>query len=465
MITRSLSLPGRTLIQSRTLLNIISSYRITSRQFNTTGNGFQQSNETPLKKKILESKKKLINEQKWLETKLKLSSFKKMTKSFRDQSKYHIDNMKKSIRQANEKIAAQEKEQQDSRLNYNEDVNTHEKIKDLPSERELNRKKWSRKLEFYLDSLQETLFTATRALNDVTGYSSIQKLRNSILIMEQKLDTIKKEVKVCKSEYADAIERRTQSQKELNELLQRKTSWSPTDLERFTQLYKDDSSNSKRESKLKEKVKDIELKEEQLNEELYRAILTRYHEEQIWSDKIRRTSTWGTFLLMGMNIFLFLILQLLLEPWKRRRLTRSFEDKVKIALDKYSLEHNLKLAEMISENANIKARSDDIKKGILAELEEEDSTSTVNSEESQLIPSPIKEEPIGDTGLLVAGARSANERIRISFHILLNWFSQLARKLKRLPFFDLQKSTEFTTLEVYIYSSIVLSLGTFVARI
>jgi hypothetical protein len=55
----------------------------------------------------------------------------------------------------------------------------------------------------------------------------------------------------------------------------------------------------------------------------------RYHEEQIWSDKIRRASTWGTFALMGVNVVLFIVVQVGLEPWRRKRLVRGFEEKVK----------------------------------------------------------------------------------------------------------------------------------------
>jgi len=55
----------------------------------------------------------------------------------------------------------------------------------------------------------------------------------------------------------------------------------------------------------------------------------RYHEEQIWSDKIRRASTWGTFALMGVNVVLFIVVQIGFEPWRRKRLVRGFEEKVK----------------------------------------------------------------------------------------------------------------------------------------
>lgn len=51
-------------------------------------------------------------------------------------------------------------------------------IGNLPSQKETRRYQLSKKLEEYLDSLQDTIFTATRALNDVTGYSSIEQLKN-----------------------------------------------------------------------------------------------------------------------------------------------------------------------------------------------------------------------------------------------------------------------------------------------
>lgn len=43
-------------------------------------------------------------------------------------------------------------------------------------------------------------------------------------------------------------------------------------------------------------------------------------------------STWGTWGLMGVNILLFLLLQFGAEPWRRQRLVRGFEEKVREAL-------------------------------------------------------------------------------------------------------------------------------------
>jgi sensitive to high expression protein 9 len=49
----------------------------------------------------------------------------------------------------------------------------------------------------------------------------------------------------------------------------------------------------------------------------------QYHEEQVWSDTIRRNSTWVTFGLMGVNIILLLASLVIFEPWRRRRMVKE----------------------------------------------------------------------------------------------------------------------------------------------
>lgn len=79
--------------------------------------------------------------------------------------------------------------------------------------------------------------------------------------------------------------------------------------------------------------------------QLSKCILSRYHEEQVWSDKIRRMSTWGTWGLMGMNVLLFLIFQIAVEPWRRQRLVKGFEDKVVEAIEKDKELNRIAMAE------------------------------------------------------------------------------------------------------------------------
>lgn len=74
-----------------------------------------------------------------------------------------------------------------------------------------------------------------------------------------------------------------------------------------------------------------------------KSILSRYHEEQVWSDKIRRMSTWGTWGLMGVNVLLFLIFQIAVEPWRRKRLVKGFEEKVIEAIEKEKAMHHVEI--------------------------------------------------------------------------------------------------------------------------
>ena len=141
-------------------------------------------------------------------------------------------------------------------------------------------------------------------------------------------------MQTARETYTLAISQRSSSQREVNELLQRKHAWTPNDLERFTELYRSDHANEQAEAAAQENLLTVERRAEEAAARLSASILARYHEEQIWSDKIRRMSTWGTWGLMGVNVLLFLVFQIGVEPWRRKRLVKGFEDKVMEALER-----------------------------------------------------------------------------------------------------------------------------------
>ncbi|OQE10355.1 hypothetical protein PENVUL_c004G00834 [Penicillium vulpinum] len=215
----------------------------------------------------------------------------------------------------------------------------------LPSYLENRRSKLSKQFTTMMDNLQSNVFVAGQRLNDLTGYSSIEALKNDIQFHEGRLRTARVNVKKAKEEYAKAINRRSTSQREVNELLQRKHAWSSTDLERFTLLYRNDHTNEVAETETSHALSACEREAEEAAAQLSKSILSRYHEEQVWSDKIRRMSTWGTWGLMGMNVLLFLVFQILVEPWRRKRLVKGFEDKVVEALEKEKVLNRAMFAE------------------------------------------------------------------------------------------------------------------------
>ncbi|GAP84887.1 putative mitochondrion biogenesis protein [Rosellinia necatrix] len=203
---------------------------------------------------------------------------------------------------------------------------------DLPSAQNSRRSALNKSLSAFMDRAQTTLFSASQRINDLTGYSSIESLKAQISTLESRLDAAQSHLTVSRAAYKSAVSGRAAIQREVTTLLARQKTWTPLDFERFTTLYRQDYEL---EASVGERAVELEQAErdtERLGRELSAAILARYHEEQIWSDKIRRMSTWGTWGLMGVNILLFLVLQFGAEPWRRQRLVRGFEQKVREAL-------------------------------------------------------------------------------------------------------------------------------------
>ena len=93
-------------------------------------------------------------------------------------------------------------------------------------------------------------------------------------------------------------------------------------------LVREDHSYEQAEARAKEAAKTADGDVERELKELLRSILARYHEEQIWSDKIRSASTYGSMAALALNLFVFIMATLVVEPWKRRRLAHTFEKKV-----------------------------------------------------------------------------------------------------------------------------------------
>lgn len=185
-----------------------------------------------------------------------------------------------------------------------------------------------------MDNMQGNIFLASQRINDLTGYSGIEALKSRIVALEKRVQDAQEGVRSSRLKYKTTVADRAATQREVTGLLARKDSWTPLDLERFTSLYRMDHTNEQAVQESATRLAEAEREAEVASGKLSSSILSRYHEEQIWSDKIRRMSTWGTWGLMGVNVLLFLVFQLGFEPWRRKRLVHGFEEKVKEALDK-----------------------------------------------------------------------------------------------------------------------------------
>lgn len=148
------------------------------------------------------------------------------------------------------------------------------------------------------------------------------------MISDDSLREARNTARKAKQAADDATLARAQSQRELNDLLQRKSSWTDADVARFTHLIKDDHRSQQHETQAKAAASTAEDAVEREFDALMRSILARYHEEQVWSDKIRSISTYGQMTVMGLNVLVFVLAVILVEPYKRRKIVEGVEGRI-----------------------------------------------------------------------------------------------------------------------------------------
>ncbi|KAF9274905.1 sensitivity to high expression protein she9 [Mortierella alpina] len=174
----------------------------------------------------------------------------------------------------------------------------------------------------------DTIALLAGHLNTFTGYNAINELKHKVITHGDRLDEARIKLVQAKQAYEDAIGMRSDTQKAINDLLQRKHLWSPDDVIRFTDLYRSEHANEQAEQKTKAQYKQAEAEVEERSRQLTTVITERYHEEQVWSDKIRAASTYGTWGLIGVNVMAFLVVQAFVEPRRRRKQVERYEELV-----------------------------------------------------------------------------------------------------------------------------------------
>lgn len=218
-----------------------------------------------------------------------------------------------------------------------------------------------------MDNVQSKVLNASQKLNEITGYTGIEAIKVENEQLETGLAEAQARVRAARQAYKTSNNKRASTQREVTTLLARKDTWTPTDLERFTELYRTDHVLEGEVVTAQENLTEAESDEQKLSQKLSAGILKRYHEEQIWSDRIRRASTWGTWGLMGMNFVLFVVLQFVAEPWKRKRLVKGVVAEEKRVLDEVQTElavikANLDQVAAAAEVDRVKAREKEAQK-------------------------------------------------------------------------------------------------------
>ncbi|KAK7997266.1 hypothetical protein PG989_005306 [Apiospora arundinis] len=246
------------------------------------------------------------------------------------------------------------------------------------------------KFATFMDRFQSSLFKASQRVNVLTGYTGIETLKSRIADLEESLAAAQEHLHEARNTYKSRVSERSATQREVTTLLARQKTWTPADFERFTSLYRSDYELETGVADSARELEEAERETERLNRDLSSGILARYHEEQIWSDKIRRMSTWGTWGLMGVNVLLFLVFQFGAEPWRRARLVRGFEQKVREALEEERIARDFEK----EEERQIPAATDPVvmAEGIPVEIDPAQSaTPSASWRETIMTPSSWKE--------------------------------------------------------------------------
>ncbi|KAJ7688229.1 Mdm33 family-domain-containing protein [Mycena olivaceomarginata] len=164
----------------------------------------------------------------------------------------------------------------------------------------------------------------------MTGYEEIEALKRQVV--EQGVLHGQR-----KTAYDLAVVQRSSSQREINDLLQRKSVWTGADIARFTTLVPQDHTFEQDEARARAAVHAAEEAVEREFTELMRIILARYHEEQRVDVRVACA--------LGLNLLVFVVAIVFVEPWKRRRLALTFEKKI----EEMGLENKAVVAESMKE--------------------------------------------------------------------------------------------------------------------
>lgn len=168
--------------------------------------------------------------------------------------------------------------------------------------------------------IQDYLSYTVTLFNNATGYTQIDTLQKEIEDQESKVQDLQSQVRKAKLQYQESVAHRSQTQKQINELLTRKHEWTPNDLEAFTRLYREDHEGDSHVNNAEAALESAEESLEAARSGLLKRVSLRYHHENQWNNRMKALSTYVTVGLMVLNILVLVLGQLVFEPRRVRRL-------------------------------------------------------------------------------------------------------------------------------------------------
>ena len=190
--------------------------------------------------------------------------------------------LQKAKRLRDEEAAAEARrvEAENQRQRQNETTNTTirttpaalpataaETSKALPSHAESKRSDLQKRALKLLDDLLVKANTISQQVNQYTGtdYTGIEALRQEIAQQEQQVRQRSKDLTAARDTLNEAYASQATAQREIVGLLERKSSWSPSDLERYMSLVRSEHLNEQNVTHAKEGLEKAEQRLEEVS--------------------------------------------------------------------------------------------------------------------------------------------------------------------------------------------------------
>ena len=266
-----------------------------------------------------------------------------------------------------------------------------------------------------------------------SGTREILQLKEQVQESSAKFDETQRNVTQARGDLDQALKAWEDSQRQHTRLLQVRDSWTNEQAQEFAGLVQKEIEvrNNLEEAKQMLVKRETELSKSQLAymDQLRR----RYHEEQIWQDKWRVLSTFGTWGLIVLNSAVFLISQYV----NRQRETQRLRDMQELL--KQTLSTNTSTLQAIQDRQDHQQQeSMDLRKQMESSKQNAETT-TIDAVDTQ----PVSEDPneeIGDeietnnitTSDLSVGLMKAKSVIRSSQRATLEWLRSFRYKSKPL---------------------------------
>lgn len=194
-------------------------------------------------------------------------------------------------------------------------------------------------------------------LSETSGEKEISHLKQQVNDISLQFDKVTQKVTSIRDQTVTLQSKYEDLQKEHLQLMMRRDSWSEVDIQRFADITSSEVHTKRELDTSRIQLKQCEDLQEKTKKEYMDAVRKRYHEEQLWQDKWRVISTYGTWILIGINSIVFLGGQMLhqrREGERIRILSNLMDDKLSriIASEKVNLRRDHDDDDMLDDEHN-----------------------------------------------------------------------------------------------------------------